>query len=108
MTWMFAAISLNPSVQSYANLSDTQRDTINHKFASLAVRLLSTDCHDEAVAALKYEGAIALESSFALLGQVAARGLMSDPHTASAMQSLGTDVDKAKLNALLDEAGLAH
>lgn len=81
---------------------------MNQKFVGLFVRLLTTDCRSETATALKYEGASALETSFAVLGQVAGRDLMTHPNVTSAMQSLGADLDKTQFKQLLEEAGVPH
>lgn len=107
VVWVFSAMSLNPAVRAYTTLTDAQRDAMSRKAAALMTRLLTSDCRTEAVAALKYEGGAAIETSFSLLGEVAVRGLMNDPDVNKAMETLGGDMDKEKLQALLKEAGVA-
>lgn len=107
VAWIFVAISHNPAVQQYVTLSASKRAEIDRTFTTLVVRLLSMDCRSEALDALKYEGPSVIESSFSILGQVAARELMNNPQVAAAMETIGNDVDTSGLDALLREAGIS-
>ncbi len=104
--WIFSSLALNPVVKPLSAVTDAQRDALNRKTADLYQRLLFADCRTETVAALKYEGAHALEAGFEVLGQVATRGLMTDPSTASGLAAYSTYLDKAKMVELFKEAGL--
>ena len=105
--WVFVAISAHPAVQPYAKAPDAQRDEVNRKGAKLFERLLTSDCRKETIAALKYEGSGAMETSFGVLGQVAMRNLMNNDKVQQSINALGADVDQSKLEALLKEAGLS-
>ena len=104
--WAFSAMSAHPAVRQYSNFSDAQRTQLNRDVAKLYERLLTVDCHAETVAALKYEGAVGMEQSFSLLGQVAFRGLMTDPDVTKQFAALGQGLDVQKLESLGKEAGL--
>ncbi|HKD22854.1 MAG TPA: hypothetical protein VKB71_12645 [Rhizomicrobium sp.] len=106
MQWMFYAISLHPSVQPYAKIDDKEGAEFNRKAGALVQRLLTVDCRTEAVAALKYEGTSAFESSFKVFGEIAMRGLMSDPKVAKGLAALGDSVDDSKFAELSKEAGV--
>lgn len=105
--WIFVAVSANPSVQPYAKVTDAQRDEVNRRGANLFERLLTADCRNETVAALKYEGPGAMGASFAVLGQVAMRRLMSDDKVQQSISALGRDIDQSKMKALAKEAGVS-
>ncbi|MCR6659228.1 MAG: hypothetical protein NVV72_07735 [Asticcacaulis sp.] len=105
--WIFAAIALHPDIRSMANISVEERAAINKSAATLMVRLLATDCRAESVAAIKYEGDVSIQTSFSLLGQIAAKGIFSDPEVAAGMAGLTANVDADKLNALYKEAGVS-
>jgi hypothetical protein len=83
--WMFAAAALHPAVQSIASVSDAERNELNKSTARLVERLLTETCRAETVEALKNEGAGTIQSSFQVLGQVAAVRLFSDPIVARGM-----------------------
>jgi len=106
VAWAFSAMSAHPAVRQYSNFTEAQRNDLNRSVGKLYERLLTADCHAEAVAALKYEGASSMEQSFSVLGQVAFRGLMSDPAVTKVFTGLGDAVDKTKIEALAKEAGL--
>ena len=95
--WLFAAAALHPDVKSIASVSDAQRDELNKNAAKLFERLLTESCRSEAQEAVKYEGPSTLESSFNVLGQVAARGRFSHPTVARGTGELTNYVDKQKL-----------
>ncbi len=107
MQWMFAAMSVNPAITSMTSVTPAQREKYDRSAAALIERLLLKDCRKETLEAVKYEGEKAIEASFSVLGQVAARGLMSDPGTMAGMQNLTTYLDKDKWIALGKEAGTA-
>jgi hypothetical protein len=107
VVWIFIAMSQHPAIKSYSNVTDAQRDAANRQTGKLMERLLTVDCRKETVAALKYEGASGLEAAFNVLGQVAARGLFSDPKVAEGMAGLASSVDDAKIAELFKEAGIA-
>lgn len=65
------------------------------------------DCRAAAVTALKYEGRSVMESAFRVLGEVAMRGLFSNPATIAELQKLDQLSDRAKWNTLYAEAGVA-
>lgn len=104
--WVFTAISQHPTIKAYTTLTAAQREESGRTAGLLMQRLLTEDCRKEAVTALKYEGISALESSFSLLGQVAMRGLFSDPEVDKNMASLGSALDEARFEALFKEAGI--
>ena len=104
--WFYAALSASPAVKSMSMISEAQRAQYNKVAAQLFIRLLTSDCHAESVAALKYEGSSALEAGFQVFGQVASRGLMSNPEVEKQMQGFGTYFDEQKFKALNKEAGL--
>jgi hypothetical protein len=98
--WMFAAAAVHPAVRSIASISDAQRDELNKSAAKLLERLITESCKSEMHNALTYEGAGALQASFQVLGQVAARGLFSDPAVARGMADVDGYMDKPKIERL--------
>ena len=63
------------------------------KTAKLFERLLTESCKSQVQQAIKYEGQSTIESAFQVLGQVAARGLFSNPSVAGFIAQLGNHVD---------------
>lgn len=99
--WMFAAAALHPAVKSISSVSDAQRNELNMRTAKLFEKLLTESCKSQVQQALKYEGQSTIESAFQVLGQVAARGLFSDPAVNGFIAQLGNHIDKQKLESVL-------
>jgi hypothetical protein len=106
MQWMFGLLALNPAVKADSVVTAPRREAYDRKAAALMERLMTVDCHKETVEAIKFEGNSAIEASFRVLGEVAFRGLMSDPSVAADLQAFAGYVDPAKLTALGKEAGV--
>lgn len=99
--WMFAAAALHPAVKSISSVTDAQRNELNVKTAKLFERLLTESCKKQVQTAIKYEGQSTIESAFQVLGQVAARGLFSDPSVNGFIAQLGNHIDKQKLESVI-------
>lgn len=99
--WIFAAASLHPAVKSISSISDAQRNEMNVKTAKLFERLLTESCKAQVQQAVKYEGPGTIEAAFQVLGQVAGRGLFSDPSVAGYVTQLGKHVDPKKMESVL-------
>lgn len=102
--WIFAIMAVNPQVKSLSNITSTERAEINRGAAAQIQRLLTDDCRKEAIEATRYEGDNAMESGFKTLGEVAMRGLMSDPAVKSEGEAFGAFLDTEKLSELGAEA----
>jgi carboxypeptidase C (cathepsin A) len=102
--WIFSVLSTNPKVASLTTLTTEQRNAYTRKTAQLFERLLTVDCRDESLTAIRYDGAGAIEKSFSLLGEVAMRDFSTDPVVAAQFQALEKFVDKQKIEALGKEA----
>lgn len=98
--WFFAMAALHPDVQSISAVTPQQRDGLNHDVAEIFQRLLTESCKAEAKKAMKYEQQTALESSFGVLGQVAAQGLFTDPGVEASMGEFTKYMDEQKLKGI--------
>jgi hypothetical protein len=99
--WMFTSMSLHPAVKSMASVSAKQLDNSNKETADLFVKLLTKTCKDQTVKAIKYEGEVAIHSSFNVFGQVAAKELFSNPDVAAGMSGLEKHLDGNKIKEAL-------
>lgn len=99
--WMFSAASLHPAVKSITSVSEEQLEEANKKTAELLMRLLTESCIQQAKKAIKYEGQVAIQSSFQILGQVAGRELFSSPDVAAGMAGFEKHFNGEKLESLL-------
>ena len=86
--WMFATAALHPAVKSIASVTPAERTGFNRDTARLFERLVTESCKAQTLEAMKYEGAVALQVAFQLLGQVAARELFADPAVAGGIAGL--------------------
>ena len=100
--WMFATASLHPEVKWMAKVSDAERTDLIKKAAALFGKLLTESCVSETRQAWKYEGQSTIESSFAVLGQVATRELFAHPRVAEGLSELGKHFDGEKLTKALE------
>jgi len=100
--WMFSAMSLHPAAEEIADVSLSAREQANREMAELIVELLSRRCFTETRLALKNEGSVALQTSFSVLGQVAATNLFSDPSVAAGLASLETYISTEDLESRLE------
>lgn len=105
--WMFAELSLNPSVAPLTSITDEQRAAFTRKSADYYQRLLFKDCRQQAIDGLKYEGPTAMVAGFRIIGEVAVRELMNNPKTRAGLATLNASLDKEKLVELFKAAGLA-
>jgi hypothetical protein len=102
--WMFAFMTLHPDVRQFASTTAEQRAALNQRMADLVVSLLSERCFKESAEAIKNEGMGVVESSFSLLGQVAAKELFTHPDVAGGLSDFSKKVDGEKLKALFESA----
>lgn len=100
--WMFSMMALHPQVKSSAAISVAERTALSKDTALLFQQLLTESCRSQALEAIKYEGAATIESSFSLLGQVAARELFAHPAVAEGISEFGQFVDQEKMKTLFD------
>lgn len=99
--WMFSAMSLHPAVQELSEISDADRETASRDMAELMTRLLTVDCQDESKAAVATDGQIAMQNSFAVLGQVAGTELFTNGNVMVGMGYLQQFIDQHAINAAL-------
>ena len=100
--WIFAAISLNPAIAPYSDISVEQRDAFDRNMARIVERLIGESCAKEAREALEFEGAEAFGVGFQLLGQVAGTQIFGSPEVAAGSQSFQQYLDLEKLQEKLD------
>ena len=100
--WMFATMALHPDVKWMAAITPDQRAKLNEKTAKQFETLLTKTCLAETKAAMKYEGPSTFESSFNVLGTVAARELMSHPSVVAGNEDFAKYLETDAMRGLLD------
>lgn len=98
--WIFSNASLHPEVASISSLTAPRRDEIDRAAGALLERLLTESCRKQTQEALKYEGPIAMQTSFQVLGQVAMQELMSNPAVGQGFAAIGKYVSEDKIKQL--------
>jgi hypothetical protein len=98
--WIFAAMAQHPAVSSMIAVSEGDVDKANAATGALFMRLLTEACTDATKKAIKYEGALAIQSSFGVLGQVATSELFSDQSVQKVLAGLEKYTDQKKIAAL--------
>ena len=98
--WLFSAASRNPAVKSITLVTAEQLDTENRKAANLFMRLLTESCPKQVEKAVKFEGSVAIQSSFQVLGEVAGRELFSSPEVTAGIAGIEKYVDAEKLKSV--------
>jgi hypothetical protein len=101
MKWIFSAMALHPDLSAMSSITTQQRDALSKGAGALFQRLLLESCRSETQVAVQNEGPQTVQYAFQILGQVAVRGLMTDPHVLEGMKSLAQGLDEEKLKALL-------
>ncbi len=94
--WIFFAIAAHPEIKSYSRVTETDQDQTNQLVGKLITRLMTEDCPAQAKAALKKDGAAALEQAFGLVGQVAMQELMTDNAVSQSISGFENYLDQAK------------
>ncbi len=100
--WMYTSMSLHPAVADISAVKEKHRDTANKDMAELMVDLISVRCLDQSKKAIKYEGEVALQASFSVLGQVAGQELFADPNVAEGLNGLEKHIDIDLLNSRIE------
>ena len=98
--WMFGLITLHPDLTAMSSVSSKQRDELSRSVGALFQRLLLESCRSQTKQALQNEGPETAQSAFQVLGQVATRGLFTDPHVMEGLKDLAKYVDDEKFKAL--------
>jgi hypothetical protein len=98
--WIFAIMALHPAVSDTITVNDSEREKLNRGAGMLFERLVTDDCRKETKEALMYEGPVAMQTSFQVLGQVATRGLMTDPAVTAGLTAFQKYLDETKLREL--------
>lgn len=98
--WMFGLITLHPDLTAMSSITSKQRDDLSKSAGALFQRLLLESCRSQTQQALQNEGPQTVQYAFQVLGQVATRGLFTDPHVMEGVKELAKYVDKEKLENL--------
>lgn len=99
--WIFTVISAHPSATSLATINEAHKTETVRGTGELFETLLADSCRDETAKAVKYEGTLALNTSFKVLGEIAMNTLMASPVVQAESANFMQYVDETKLERLL-------
>ncbi|MCG2575784.1 hypothetical protein LZ012_02105 [Dechloromonas sp. XY25] len=99
--WVFAAMASHPEIREFANVADKVRDQTSNTMGVLVTRLLSEDCAKQTQAAIKNEGATAMQTAFRALGGLAMQELMSNPDVNASFSTFEKYLDRKKIEAAI-------
>jgi hypothetical protein len=102
--WIFSIITLHPDLTAMSTVTAKQREDISRKAGAMLERLLLDSCRSQTQQAIQNEGPETIKYAFQVLGQVASRGLLSEPHVLAGAKDLGKYVDEERLKALTARA----
>src|SRR5688500_674681 len=102
--WIVVVMTLHPEVRHFSAATPAQREALNLQVGQLMVSLLTDRCQSESREALKNEGTATIESSFKVLGQVAAQALFTHPDVANGLADFSKAIDAEKMKALLESS----
>lgn len=100
--WVFLAMGAHPEIKQHLSPSAAAAaDEANKTLARTFMRLVTENCVKEARSAYENGGAVAFQSSFGVLGQLAMQELMGDRAVAESMSAFEKYLDAEKLNQAL-------
>ena len=102
--WISAAILQHPAVSALSKATPDDVENANVAVGALFMKLLTDTCKEKAAKAIKYEGVLAIQGAFFVLGQVATTDLFADASVQKVMAGLEKHVDSKKLESLVGSA----
>lgn len=99
--WMFSAAASHPAVKDIVAITPEKIDQENQIIGKLFMRLISESCAKQTKEAIKYEGVMAIQGGFQVLGQVAGQEMFTSPEVANNMAGLQQYIDNDKIEALM-------
>lgn len=102
----FAAVAMaqHPAVQPYTQTSTAHLEELQGKAAKVLEVAMTETCRTEAVAAIRFEGPIAVSTALQTFGMAAMRNLTLHPAVAEAFNVTSSKIDSSKFDALTKEA----
>ena len=99
---VYAAMSKHPEITNMSSITRQDDAIFMREFARIFTDLMVDSCRSEAKLAFRYEGELAFQQSFELLGQVAMVELMQHPRVSNYFEALGGEIDPSKFKGVFD------
>jgi hypothetical protein len=100
--WIFFGMAAHPEIRPYTEVSDQAIDDLDKLVGELVTRLMTSDCPQQARAAVKDEGSAAIEYAFGLVGQVAMQELMMNQEVSQTLGGFEKYVDQEAIQSLYE------
>ena len=100
--WILSIMSEHPNIRSI-NMSENDKLRADIRVADLFKDLLGRRCEKEFIEAMNYDGALAIESSFAVLGEIAMGDITGHPIVAEASGRFANYIDDDFYDALMEK-----
>lgn len=97
--WMFVSMAAHPDMRAITSVPATATESASRAAGELLTRLMAETCPAQVKAAMQVGGAMAIQTAFQVLGQLAMQELMSDKDVLATMGILERYIDKQKLEA---------
>lgn len=97
LQWTFVALSAHPDLKTFSNVTETQRNQLDEKFAQVVQRVLVDQCAAQTKAVIKAEGLQAVGDSFQQLGRATGEEILQNPEVKQQLKGIIRYVDLNKL-----------
>ena len=97
LQWTFVALSTHPDLKSFSNVTDTQKNQLDQKFAQVVQRVIVDQCAAQTKAVIQAEGLQAVGDSFQQLGRATGDEILQNPEVKQQLKGVIRYVDLNKL-----------
>ncbi len=97
LQWTFVALSTHPDLKSFSNVTDTQKNQLDQKFAQVVQRVIVDQCAAQTKAVIQAEGLQAVGDSFQQLGRATGEEILQNPEVKQQLKGVIRYVDLNKL-----------
>ena len=97
LQWTFVALSTHPDLRSFSNVTDTQKNQLDQKFAQVVQRVIVDQCAAQTKAVIQAEGLQAVGDSFQQLGRATGEEILQNPEVKQQLKGVIRYVDLNKL-----------
>lgn len=97
LQWTFVALSTHPDLKAFSNVSDSQKQQLDQKFAQVVQRVITEQCAAQTKAVIQAEGLQAVGESFQQLGRTTGDEIISNPEVKQQLRGVVRYIDLNKL-----------
>lgn len=101
LRWTFFMLAAHPALRDASAITPEQRSAISKKTAKILERLLTQSCAAETLQATRHEGAVGVQTSVAVLNQLALTNLLVTKEVTDALTECIYFMDREKLKTVM-------